>query len=145
MWQNMRDELQVVARMAQEEPVDVLPRLLGGLEEIRCVAMARLSSATATPLVEPEQLISVAEVAHRLCQSKDFVYDHQQELGGRKQGSSLRFLASRIDEHLRQGGLTTWRHGAMFGAGGRNGTTTATTRRSRGDKNHTPIAYSAVD
>ena len=98
----MRAELQYVLTAAKELPAEELPRLLGELEEIRCTAMARLS-APASTTSKSDELLDVAEAAHRLGISKDYLYRHHARLPfTRRMGRGLRFSALGIEKYIRQ-------------------------------------------
>ena len=106
----MRNELQTVLLVAQELPTGELPRLLGELEEIRCVAMARLITPTAVQ--RPDELLMVEPAAARLGLSVDYLYRNHST---RRMGRSLRFSSLGIDEYIkRSGALTLRRHTAII-------------------------------
>jgi len=72
-----RPPLEALLDAAQTAPADELPRLLGDLEMVRCIAMARLAApATAQP---KDELLSVQEAAQRLGVSVDYLYRHHRE------------------------------------------------------------------
>jgi hypothetical protein len=63
---------------ARELPAGELPRLLGELEEIRCTAMARL---TTPPVAQrPDELLTVEQAAERLGLSVDYLYRNHSRL-----------------------------------------------------------------
>jgi len=98
----MRDALQTVLRAAQELPVTELPRLLGELEECRCTAMARLTMP-APVQAQSDELLDVAEAAHRLGLSKDYLYRHHSDFPfTRRVGRKLLFSALGIERYIRQ-------------------------------------------
>ena len=107
----MRDELQIVLMTAQELPKDELPALLGELEQVRCVALARLTSAPIASQ-ESDQLLDVAAAAARMGISRDYLYRHHGDFpfvvrAGRK----LLFSAAGIEKHIwQQSILTSRRH-----------------------------------
>ena len=104
-------------RVARELPPDELPRLLGEIEEIRCTALARLSTPAFSPSSEPDQLLSIGEAARRLNVSQDYLYRHGKELPfTRRMGRRVLFSSSGIDQHIRQqDGLTARRHRLTLG------------------------------
>ena len=110
----MRNELQTVLLVAQELPTGELPRLLGELEEIRCTAMARLSTPGAGQ--RPDELLTVELAAERLGVSVDYLYrNHSRFPFTRRMGRTLRFSSLGIDDYIkRQGALTPRRHSATF-------------------------------
>lgn len=55
-----------------------LPRLLGDLEEVKAIALARLITAPAAQI--SDRLLDVAEAAERLCMSKDYLYRNKGRL-----------------------------------------------------------------
>ncbi len=98
----MRNELQVVLMTAQELPKDELPALLGELEQVRCTALARLTSARVAPQ-ESDELLGVPEASRRLGVSRDFLYRHARDFGfTRRMGRKLLFSASGIERHIKQ-------------------------------------------
>lgn len=98
----MRNELQFALRFAQELPADRLPRFLGDLEEIRCLAMARLI-APAPITAQSDQLLSVEEASSRLRVSKDYLYRHSEDFTfTRRIGRKLLFSSSGIESHIGQ-------------------------------------------
>lgn len=70
----MRAELQNVLKAVTELPSEQLPRLLGELEEIRCTAMARLTTTAPAQQFQPDELLNAAEAARRLGVSRDYLY-----------------------------------------------------------------------
>jgi excisionase family DNA binding protein len=94
-------------------PADQLARFLGDLEEIRCIAMARLT-APPTMRAESDQLLSVEEASSRLGVSKDYLYRHREEFTfTRRMGRKLLFSSSGIERHIgQQNSLTAKRQGA---------------------------------
>ena len=105
-------------RVARELPPDVLPRLLGEIEEIRCTVLARLSAPAFSPSSEPDQLLSIGEAARRLNVSQDYLYRHGKELPfTRRMGRKVLFSNSGIDQHIQQhNGLTARRHRLTLGS-----------------------------
>ena len=98
----MRDELQFVLRDARELPVQELPRLLGELEEVRCTAMARLTSP-APVQSQSDELLDVAEAARRLGLSRDYLYRHSHEFRfTRRVGRKLLFSNSGIEKYIKR-------------------------------------------
>lgn len=99
----MRAELQTVMMAARELPAGDLPRLLGELEEIRCTAMARLTTPAA--FQRPDELLTVEEAAGRLGLSVDYLYrSHSRFPFTRRMGRSLRFSSLGIDEYIKRPG-----------------------------------------
>jgi excisionase family DNA binding protein len=111
----LRQELQLLLRIAQELPHEELPGLLGEIEQVRYTAIARLSVPTHTPS-ESDQLLSVEDAAKRLSISEDYLYRHGKEFPfTRRVGRRLLFSSAGIDRYLeRQDGLTTKRHRATL-------------------------------
>ena len=98
----MRNELQIVLMTAQELPKDELPALLGELEQVRCTALARLTSAPVAPQGSDE-LLGIREASRRLGVSRDFLYRHARDFGfTRRMGRKLLFSASGIERHIKQ-------------------------------------------
>jgi excisionase family DNA binding protein len=106
----MRDELHFVLRAARDLPAEDLPRLLGELEEIRCVAMARLTAPASVQSPGSDELLSIAEAARRLGVSKDFLYRHGSDFPfTRRMGRKLLFSSVGIEKHIKQQGVLTAR------------------------------------
>jgi excisionase family DNA binding protein len=105
----MRTELEIVLLAAQEMPKDQLPLLLGEIEQVRCTALARLTSAPVAPQ-ELDELLDVAEAARRLGVSKDYLYRHHRDFAfARRLGRKLLFSAAGIEKHIRQQSILTAR------------------------------------
>ncbi len=107
----MRNELQIVMMTAQELPKDELPALLGELEQVRCTALARLTSTPVVPQ-ESDELLNVTAAAGRLGISRDYLYRHHRDFPfTRRLGRKLLFSAAGIDKHIQQANvLTSRRH-----------------------------------
>jgi hypothetical protein len=128
---------------AQQSPPEELPRLIGWLAEAQATAMARLLSPA--PAQEPDRLIDVSEVARMICQSVDYVYDHQQHLGGKKYGGSLRFRLSDVQKYMsHKDGLPSLWHSDRLPAR-RPHETARATNRGRTRKDHDQDAESIVE
>src|SRR5271157_5373728 len=98
----MRSEREIVLMAAQAMRKDELPLLLGELEQVRCVALARLTSAPAVPQ-DSDELLDVAEAARRLGASKDYLYRHHRDFAfAMRLGRQLLFSASGIERHIKQ-------------------------------------------
>jgi hypothetical protein len=95
-------EIESILRAARELPVNALPRLLGDLEEIRCTAMARLSTpAVAAP--QHDELLDIEAAAERLSMSTDYLYHHSKSLPfTRRIGKKLLFSALGIERYIGQ-------------------------------------------
>jgi len=99
-------------------PPEELPRLLGDLEELRCMAMARLI-VPASPEERPNaELVDIDEAAKRLGMSASYLYrNHRQFSFSRKLGHALRFSAEGIASYIQESGprnvLTPRRRAAM--------------------------------
>ena len=103
----MRSELERILMAAQEMSKDELPLLLGELEQVRCVALARLTSA---PIVsqDSDESLDVAEAARRLGVSKDYLYRHHRDFAfTRRLGKKLLFSSLGIKEYIRQQSVLT--------------------------------------
>ena len=112
----MRQELQLILKVARELPPDDLPHFLAEVEEIRYTALFRLSAPSHTPSAEPDQLLTVEEASHRLGMSQDYVYRHSKEFPfTRRIGRKLLFSSSGIDRYIKQqGSLTAKPHRATL-------------------------------
>jgi predicted DNA-binding transcriptional regulator AlpA len=98
----MRHELQPAMELASHLSVDELPQLLGDLEQIRVVALARLIS----PIVATnDELLDVEQAAARLHVTRDWIYRHHRQFPFTKRlGESehlLRFSSKGIDAYLK--------------------------------------------
>jgi hypothetical protein len=96
----MRQELQPAIALARTLPADALPSLLGELEEIRIVALARALAAPVSATA-PDQLLEIPEAAARLSVSPSYLYRRSKRLPfivreGRKVLCSSRLLADYI-------------------------------------------------
>ena len=99
----MRHELQTALIAAQTIPSPELPRLLGELEEVRCTALARLSSPAAVQ--RPDELLTIEQASERLGMSAHYLYRHSDSLPFvRRLGRSLRFSANGISEYINRKG-----------------------------------------
>jgi predicted DNA-binding transcriptional regulator AlpA len=99
----MRKELEAALDLAENLPADELPRLVGELEEIRCIALMRLT--TRETKSQTDELLDVHEVAALLHMSTDWVYRRARKLPFFcENGSSraLRFSAAKLDLYLKQ-------------------------------------------
>jgi hypothetical protein len=109
----MRAELQPALQEALQTPKDDLPELFGELAQITGVVLARLMSGPAAAQ-ESDRAMNVDEVAVMLCQSRDWVYEHQEQLGGWKEGGSLRFSYIGIQEYIRHKSILTARRRSPY-------------------------------
>lgn len=85
--------------LARMLPADELPRLLGDLEEVRCIALTRLS----TPAIAstPDELLEVPEAAARLSVSPNYLYRHSRHYPfTRREGRKLLFSAKGIEQYI---------------------------------------------
>jgi excisionase family DNA binding protein len=109
----MRNELQPVMAAARELPAGELPHLLGELEEIRCTAMARLTTPAAVQ--RPDELLTVEQAAERLGVSADYLYRNHSHLPFvRRMGRTLRFSSLGIDEYVRRPSALTPRRRSVI-------------------------------
>ena len=103
----MRTELEIVLLAANELPNDQLPLLLGEIEQVRCTALARLTSAPVAPQ-ESDELLNVIAAAGRLGTSTDYLYRHHRDFPfTRRLGRKLLFSAAGIEKHRRQTNVLT--------------------------------------
>jgi predicted DNA-binding transcriptional regulator AlpA len=112
----LRQELQLILKIARGLSPDELPELLGEIEEVRYTAIARLSMQTPFTSSEPDQLLEVEEAAKRLSMSEDYLYRHSKDFPfTRRIGRRLLFSSLGIDRYIKQqDGLTTRRHRATL-------------------------------
>ena len=85
---------------ARSLPAEELPRLVGDLEEIKCIALGRLT----TPVAQhpPDELLGIEEAARRLGVSVGYLYRHHRRLPfTRRMGRRLLFSANGIQAYLR--------------------------------------------
>lgn len=97
----MRSQLESAFHLAKTLPAEKLPRLLGDLEEIRAVALARLSSVQVE--LRPDELLDIKGAALRLHVSEDYLYHHHKRLPfTRREGRALRFSSNGIDSYIKK-------------------------------------------
>jgi predicted DNA-binding transcriptional regulator AlpA len=99
----MRDELKAALSLAGNLPAEELPRLLGDLEEVRAVALMRLT--TRETKSQTDELLDVQQVAARLHMSADYVYRHAKIFPftvKNRTGRALRFSSSGLASYLKQ-------------------------------------------
>ena len=107
----MFEEIQYVLQLAQDLPLEQLPRFLGGLEVARCTAFARLIAPRTVQETEPDRLLAIDEASRRLGVSKDYLYRHKEDFPfTRRIGHRLLFTSHGIETYLRHdGGMTAKR------------------------------------
>ena len=110
----VRGELQTALMAARNLPANDLPRLLGDLEMIRCIGLARLAAPAAAE--GHDELLTAEQAAARLGMSVSYLYRNHASLPfARKIGRNLRFSSFGIDEYIKRGGaLTRKRHTAIM-------------------------------
>ena len=91
---------------AESVPRERVPALLAGLEEVRSGLLVRLLTpvVSPTPVEQPDQMLTVAEVADRLAVDVRWVYEHtdtdlascSRRIGAR----TLRFSSRALDRWL---------------------------------------------
>ena len=97
----MSDSLDEVRKLAATLPVEDVPRFLGDLYAILCVAQARLYAPPPTP--DPDShLLDVRKTAQRLHMSMDYVYRNWRQMGGKRVGRALRFSPHGLESYLRR-------------------------------------------
>jgi hypothetical protein len=104
-------ETEAVLQLARQLVPEQLPHFLGQLEEARVIALTRLTSPKpAQP--QADELLDVAEAAHRLGISTNYLYRHHGEFAfTRRQGKRLLFSANGIEQYIRrESRLTPKRH-----------------------------------
>jgi hypothetical protein len=92
----MRRELDSIREAAQTLEREQLPRLLGDLEEIRAVALARLAAPVAP--APPDEWLDIEQAAKYLRVDKSFLY-HRKHLG-KKAGGKLLFSRKSLDRFV---------------------------------------------
>jgi len=98
---DQRDALRPALELARTLPPEELPRLLGDLEEIRAIALVRLTAPV--PATPPDANLEVPEAAHRLGVSPDYLYrNHKKFPFTRREGRKLLFNAAGLDLYLKQ-------------------------------------------
>jgi excisionase family DNA binding protein len=89
-----------VLSAARTLPAEELPRLVGDLEEIKWVALVRLTSPAAQH--PPDELLNVEEAARRLGVSPGYLYRNHHRLPfTRHMGRKLLFSANGIEAYIR--------------------------------------------
>lgn len=108
----MRDELKFALKCAQEAPREQLPRFLGELEEVRCIAFGRLFVAQPVTETGPDRLLAIDEASRRLGVSKDYLYRNNKDLPfTRRIGRKLLFSSQGIESYVNQNDrMTPRRH-----------------------------------
>jgi excisionase family DNA binding protein len=96
----MRAELQPVLKAAKELPADELPQLLGELEEVRCTALARLSSPPAQAQPNDEWL-TVEEAACQYKLSCSYFYHHGALPFVKRMGRRVLVSRPLLEKHLK--------------------------------------------
>jgi hypothetical protein len=77
-------------------PAPELPRFLGGLEQARYTALARLSSPKPAKVAADDQLLNISEASAMLGCSRAYLYRHPPELSGCIRRIGKKLLYSRI-------------------------------------------------
>jgi hypothetical protein len=98
----MRTELANALSLARDLPASELPFLLGDLEVIRTIALARLASP---PVATEDRMLDVEETAARLHCSPQYLYRHHRKLPFSRQdkiGRKLLFSSAGLDSYLRK-------------------------------------------
>lgn len=85
-----------VAGMSRRDACAILPQLAALHAQIEVIAFS-----PGREIAEPDDgaLLTVEQAAQALGMSSSYVYDHRQELGGRKLGRSVRFSRSALNEN----------------------------------------------
>jgi hypothetical protein len=97
----MRTELKSAFDLARNLAPEELPELLGELEQVRAVALARL--LTRTDEARPDELLDVTEAAARLHVSKPYLYKNSSRFKfSRRIGRKLLFSSAGLDSYLRK-------------------------------------------
>jgi excisionase family DNA binding protein len=99
----MRRELESALTLATDLPAEELPELIGQLEQIRIVALARIT----TPAVQtrPDELLTVDQAARRLNLSRSYLYHHHEKKFkkfARKEGGKLLFSSKGLNDYLQR-------------------------------------------
>lgn len=97
----MRPALEKALAEARTIPPAELPRLLGDLEEIRAVALMRLTPGAESQ--ENDELLDVNEAAKRLHVSPHYVYRNAKRFPfARRIGRKLLFSSAGLNAYLRR-------------------------------------------
>jgi excisionase family DNA binding protein len=99
----MRRSLTVVLSEANQIPREELPILIGELEQVRCIAFARLTSPAAE--VRHDELLDVKEAAARLNCSDAYLYRNHKKLPFTRRdrvGRKLLFSSAGLDLYLKR-------------------------------------------
>lgn len=109
----MHDLIEPVLQMAERLPCEQLPALMGELEQVRCVALARLT--TQTMPASSDELLEPGEAAQKLKVSLDYLYRHSSQFPfTRRLGKALRFSKTGIEDYIRENGLTAKRRSSTI-------------------------------
>jgi predicted DNA-binding transcriptional regulator AlpA len=86
---------------ARNLPAEDLAAFLGAVEEVRCTALARLTSPSLS--AAPDTLLNVDDAAVRMGMSPGYLYRHHADFPfSRRIGRRLLFSSRGIDEYLRR-------------------------------------------
>lgn len=95
----IRLELEPAFAAASTLPMEELPRLIGDLEQIRVIALARLTAPSAVS--RADELVSIGEASRRLNVSKSYLYRHSGQFQfTRHVGRKLVFSTLGIDRYI---------------------------------------------
>jgi hypothetical protein len=95
----IRQELELALVAAMTLPMEELPRLIGDLEQIRVIALARLTAPA--PVSRADELVGIDEAARRLGISKHYLYRHAGKFQfSRHIGRKLVFSSLGIDRYI---------------------------------------------
>ncbi len=96
---NWQDELRAITA---EVPAGDLPDLVAELARLDVLARQRLAqdNGAGAPAPVADRSLTSREVAAMLSVSKQWVYAHQRELGGRKLDGAVRFSDKAVQRYL---------------------------------------------
>jgi hypothetical protein len=83
-------ELAAASAKAASVPIDAIPAVIGELERVKTILLARLLASQPESQRGDGQWITVEEASHDTSLSLSWIYDHAKELGGRKAGGAVR-------------------------------------------------------
>jgi len=88
-----------VLNAARTLPMEELPRLIGDLEQIRVIALARLTVPASVS--KADELVGIEEASRRLNISKSYLYRHSGQFPfARHIGRRLAFSTLGIDRYI---------------------------------------------
>jgi len=97
----MRPELQPALTLAKTLAPEELPELLGALETIRIIALARITTPAAE--ARPDESLTVEQAGKRLGLSKSYLHHNWKKFKfARQEGRKILFSSNGLDSYLKR-------------------------------------------